>query len=317
MKILIVRLSAMGDVIHGLPVAANASAAGARVAWLTDGRYAPLLEGAPFLERVFLAPARSGRGPSGLIDLRRSLREWAPDVTIDVQGLWKSAVAARLARAPVIGFARGARREPASALLCQRRVEPAGRLRHVVDRNLALLEAAGIPVRQPAPDARFLLETPGPRAAEFLAGLPRPFALYHPGSARPEKAWGEENFAALARRLRRERGLFPVISWGPGDAERVERFRASLPDAVAIPALDYRDLAHVVAACALFVAGDTGPLHLADALGATTLGLYGPTDPARNGPYRRPDAALRYNPATPVEAVAARALQLLPGAPGP
>ena len=89
MKVLIVRLSAMGDIIHGLPVAANASAAGARVAWLTDRRYAALLEGAPFLERVFLAPARggSGRGTGSLLGLRRALREWAPDVTIDVQGL--------------------------------------------------------------------------------------------------------------------------------------------------------------------------------------------------------------------------------------
>ena len=320
MKILIVRLSAMGDIIHGLPVAANASAAGVRVGWLTDGRYAALLEGAPFLERLFLAPVRgadSGDGTGSLLGLRRAVREWAPDVTIDVQGLWKSAVAARLARAPVIGFSRSARREPSSAILCQRPVEPATRLRHIVDRNLSLLEAAGIVVREPAPDARFLLGRSSPRAAEFLAGLPGPFALYHPGSARAEKAWGEENFAALARLLRERAGLLPVISWGPGDSPRVERFRASLPGALPIPALDYRDLAHVIAASALFVAGDTGPLHLADALGAPTLGLFGPTDPGRNGPYRRPAAALRYNSATSVEAVAARALQLLRGAPEP
>lgn len=315
MKVLIVRLSAMGDIIHGLPVAANASAAGARVGWLTDSRYAALLEGAPFLERVFLAPARgnSGRGTGGLLDLRRALREWAPDVTIDVQGLWKSAVAARFARAPVIGFSRAARREPSSAILCQRPVEPASRLRHIVDRNLSLLEAAGIAVREPAPDARFLLGRSSPRAADFLAALPGPFALYHPGSARADKAWGEENFAALARLLREQRGLLPVISWGPGDLRRVERFRASLPDALPIPELDYRDLAQVIQTSALFVAGDTGPLHLADALGTPTLGLYGPTDPARNGPYRRPAAALRYNSSTSVEAVAARALQLLTG----
>ena len=104
-----------------------------------------------------------------------------------------------------------------------------------------------------------------------------------------------------------------MISWGPGDSPRVERFRARLPDALPIPDLDYRDLAHVIRTSALFVAGDTGPLHLADALGAPTLGLFGPTDPARNGPYRRPAAALRYNSSTSVEAVAARALQLLSG----
>ena len=73
-------------------------------------------------------------------------------------------------------------------MLCQHPVVPAARLRHIVDRNLSLLEAAGIVVREPAPDARFLLDRASPRAAEFLAALPGPFALYHPGSARAEKA---------------------------------------------------------------------------------------------------------------------------------
>ena len=313
MKLLIVRLSAMGDVIHGFPLAANAAAAGHEVAWLADTRYAGLLEGAPFLRRLFLLNTRRGGPPRRvrLLALRRELRAWAPDVTIDVQGLWKSSVAARLSGAPVVGFSWSARREPASVFLCDRGVAPRAAARHVVERNLALLEAAGIPVRSRAPDAAFLLARGSAAADEFLATLREPFALYHPGTARPEKAWGEERFAALARALASGGGLRPAISWGPGDEARVERLRALLPDAALLPPLDYPGLARVIHASALFVAGDTGPLHLADALGARTLGLYGPTDPARNGPYRSPGNAVRYNPSTPVEVVADRALRLL------
>jgi lipopolysaccharide heptosyltransferase I len=313
MKLLIVRLSAMGDILHGLPLAENARRAGARVAWLTQERYASLIEDAPFVEKVFMARNRREASSAGQrpFALRRALRAWKPDVTIDAQGLWKSAVAARLASAPVVGFSSSVRREPASALLCDRPVLPSARLRHVVDRNLALLEAAGLPIVTTAPRAGYLLERASPPASEFLDRQRRPFALYHPGSKRAEKAWGEDNFAALARRLFEERGLEPVISWGPGDEERVARFRAALPESALLPALDYHGLAHVIAASALFVGGDTGPLHLADALGVCALGLYGPTDPDRNGPYRRPEAALRYNSSTPVEAVAARALELL------
>ncbi|MFN2385365.1 MAG: glycosyltransferase family 9 protein, partial [Thermoanaerobaculia bacterium] len=231
MRLLIVRLSAMGDVIHGLPLAANAAAAGHEVGWLTGSRYAGLLEDAPFIRRLFLVDTRRGvpsRG-GGILAVRRELRAWAPELTIDAQGLWKSALAARLAPAPVIGFSRAERREPGSALLCHRIVAPARQGRHVVERNLSLLEAAGIPVRSPSPDAAFLLDRRSPEADAFLARIPAPFALYHPGTARAEKAWGEERFAELARTLGTRRGLTPVISWGPGDALRVERFREVLP----------------------------------------------------------------------------------------
>jgi len=319
MRILVVRLSAMGDIIHALPVAENARRAGARVAWLAEPEYAGLLEPAPFLDRLFLADTKRWRGHPlsvsarrELFALRRALCAWAPDVTIDTQGLWKSAFLSRQAGAPVVGFAASQRREPASSLLCARRVRPSPEARHVVDRNLALAEAAGVPVRARAPDAAFLLERPNPPpAAEFLSKLPRPFALYHPGAGRPEKAWGEENFARVAGRLLSERGLAPVISWGPGDEPRARRLAALLPGAAAAPPLDPVGLAHVIAASSLFVAGDTGPLHLADALGARTLALFGPTEPERNGPYRHPASALRYNASTSVEAVAGRAAELL------
>lgn len=318
MRILIVRLSAMGDIVHALPLAQNARASGAGVGWLVERSYAGLLESAPCLDRLFLADTKrwrrdpfSSSSRRERSDLKRALRSFAPDAAIDAQGLWKSALLARWAGSPVVGFSASERKERASAVLCDRQVRPSPALPHVVEKNLSLLEALGIAVRDRAPDARFLLQRASEEASRFLSRLPCPFALYHPGAGRAEKAWGEEKFAQVAARLLAARGLLPVISWGPGDEARVERLSALLPEAVVAPRLDFPGLAQVIAASTLFVAGDTGPLHLADALRARTLALFGPTDPARNGPYRRPASALRYTAFTSSETVAARALELI------
>ena len=293
MKLLLVRLSAMGDVIHALPLASSAAAAGATVGWVVERAFAGLLEGNPHCARVFVADTKAWRrralSPAtfaAVRALRRQLRAFAPDHTIDVQGLWKSALVARMAAAPVAGFAAGQRREGSSALLCDSAVEPGPDARHVVDRNLALLSAVGIPAAARAPDAEYLLARPSPEADAFVAAQPRPFAVFHPGAGREDKTWGEERFATLARALRARRGLHSVISWGPGDERRVDRLAALLPGASRPPLLDFPGLARLDAAAHLFVGGDTGPLHLADALGVPTLALFGPTDPQRNGPYR-------------------------------
>jgi heptosyltransferase-1 len=180
-----------------------------------------------------------------------------------------------------------------------------------VDRNLALAEAAGIAIGPRRPEADFLLARVAPEADAFLAAQKRPFAIYHPGAGRPEKAWGEARFAAVAELLAQERGLSAVVSWGPGDQERARKMSAMLPLARTLPLLSIPALARVVAASSLFVAGDTGPLHLADALGTRTLALFGPTDPARNGPYRSPRSAIRYDATTGAEEVARKAFEVL------
>ena len=293
MRLLIVRLSAMGDVIHALPLAANAAAAGETVGWVVERAFAGLLESNPHCARLFVADTRAWRRRpfsrdtlGGIRALRNALRAFAPDRTVDVQGLWRSAVIARMAGAPVAGFAAGERREAASALLCGIPVTPSRGARHVVDRNLALLCAVGIPATTRAPDAAYLLARPSPGADAFLATVPGPFAVLHPGAGRQEKVWGEERLARLGAALAERRGVHPVISWGPGDEARAERHAALLPRASRPPLLDFPGLARLYAASCLFVGGDTGPLHLADALGVPTLALFGPTDPGRNGPYR-------------------------------
>ena len=327
MRLLIVRLSALGDVVHALPLAANARAAGATVGWVVERGLAPVLEGNPAIERIFPAHTKGWRrNPLSLAHvtdvaaLRRSLLEFGADVVLDPQGLWKSAVISKLAGAPVVSFTRHYRREGSSSLLVDIPVPIPRDAVHVVDQNLLLLSALEIPIAAPAPDATYLLERPSPAAAPFLAGLGgRPFAVFHPGAAHPEKTWGEERHAALASAVRKESGLPPVISWGPGDEERTRRMARLLPDARILPPLDLPGLAHVIARASLFVAGDTGPLHLADALGVPTLGLFGPAArsrnvPERNRPYR--GHAMSYDAATPAGAVAARALEILREAAG-
>jgi heptosyltransferase-1 len=317
MKVLIVRLSSLGDVVHTLPLAANARRSGAQVYWVAEAAYRDLLKANPSIDRVFVADTKgwrrrpfSPRTFRQIAELRRDLSALAVDVTIDAQGLWKSALIARAAGAPVVGFCAGARREPTSAILGHRSVQPlAGG--HVVDQNLSLAEAAGLTVFERRPDARFLLARPSLSARDFLEGQARPFALYHPGARRPEKTWGEERFARLGDLLRTGSGLAPVVSWGPGDEGRAGRLAALLPGARLLPLLDLPALAHVMAAASLVVAGDTGPLHLADAVGARTLALFGPTDPGRNGPYGQPGSVVRYDSKTNAEEVAGKAIEVL------
>ena len=180
-----------------------------------------------------------------------------------------------------------------------------------MDQNLALLGPLGIPVRDSAPNARYLLESPRPAAESFCDALGSPFALLHPGASRAQKSWGEEQFAALARRLASRAGLATAISWGPGDEDRAERLARLIPEAGRIPRLDFAGLAHVMARCAVFIAGDTGPVHLADALGVPTLALFQPgarrNVPERNRPYR--GSWLRYDPGTDLETVVTKAIE--------
>ncbi len=316
MKILIVRLSALGDIVHTLPVAENAARAGAEVGWVVERLYRGLLESNPSVSTVFTADTRAWRerllsAPAEIGALRRALRSFAPEWTLDVQGLWKSALIAQLAGAPVLGFTAAERRESSSVLLSRRRVRPGPDARHVVDKNLWLAAAADLPIERRAPDARYLLGVASPEADAFLAKIPRPFALYHPGAGWPEKTWGEERFAELARLLAREDGLAPIISWGPGDEERAALLARLVPEATAIPRLDFVGLARVFAASALFVAGDTGPLHLADALGVPVVAVFRVTDPARNGPYGQPQSVVCGGRGATVEAVAEAARKAL------
>ncbi|HET9794329.1 MAG TPA: glycosyltransferase family 9 protein [Thermoanaerobaculia bacterium] len=293
MNVVIVRLSAMGDVIHSLPLAANLARAGHRVAWAVEKPFAPLLAGNPSVALVIDVQTRRWRrrpwrsaAYAEIGSARSALRAFGADAVLDPQGNEKSWAVAQFARAPRVVLDDRSVRGNWTRRLSAVRVRPGDSARHVTDRVMALLAPLGVPVRKAAPDARYLLAGEHREADAFLARLPRSFALYHPGAGWANKSWGEERFAALAERVRTARGISPVVSWGPGDEPRAEALSRRL-GAPSIPPLDFRGLARVAAGAAFFAAGDTGPLHLADALGVPTVALFGPTDPVRNGPYRR------------------------------
>jgi heptosyltransferase-1 len=298
-RIALVKLSSLGDVIHALPVAATLRTARpqARLTWIVERREAALLAGHPALDEVIVADTRGwrrARRPAALraaladaAALRRRLAAARFDVAVDLQGLLKSGVLAAATRAPLrIGFAAGWGREPLSALFTNRRVMPPAAARHVVEQYLALLAPLGITERR----LEFALPvTPAAETAmdEWLAaaGL-KPhgrLVVLNPGAGRPDKRWPVAHFADLARRLH-DADARAVVTWGPGEEADARAIAAASPATLA-PPTDLRALPALLRRVNVMVAADTGPLHMAAALGTPCIGLYGPTSAVRNGPY--------------------------------
>jgi ADP-heptose:LPS heptosyltransferase len=298
LKALLVRLSSIGDVVHTLPALAALHRHGWEAGWLVEPPSRVLLDENPLLAQVIAAPSRKAFGWGQALRVLRALRAERYDAALDFQGLWKSAAWARLSGARrVVGWEGRARREPSSAVLVGERARRSGG-GHVIDKNLGLLRPLGI-------DAVGLREFPLPfspdavaRVDAFVAGLGEgaPVVL-NPGGGWASKLWPAERFGELARGLR-ALGLRPLVSWGPGEEGLADRVVAASGGA-AVPSfptslLDYVELAR---RARLVVAADTGPLHLACAVGTPVVALFGPTDPARNGPFAPEDVVIRRTPA--------------------
>ena len=300
MKLLLVRLGSLGDLVHALPVASalRETFRDARVDWLVDARHAPFLDLVPVIDRRIVlgsrgGPLRTSAGP-GVLATIRSLRRERYDAAIDLQGLIKSAVLARASGAArVIGFARRHLRERAASFFYTERCDPGGAA-HVVDKNLALLRAFEI---DDAP-RRFPIAVPESAAASAVRDAGRlsgriGYALLNPGAGWPNKCWPPDRFGGLAAWLARQHGLRPVVAWGPGEKALARRVvEASRGEAVAAPPTGIGDLLALARGARLVVSGDTGPLHLAAAVGAPVVALFGPTNPARNGPWDVADVSV-------------------------
>ena len=234
----------------------------------------------------------------------RALRRSRYDVALDFQGLWKSAAWARLAGARrVLGYDRHWRREGASVLLVPERVTPPPSLAHVIDKNLALLRALGI---EAAGARTFPLPPLERQSAAVGAGLRQlainnddsdALVVLNPGGGWSGKLWPAARFGELARALRL-RGFRALVTWGPGEEDLAERVVAA-SDGAAVRCFPTTllELGALARRARLFVAADTGPLHLACALGAPVVALFGPTDPARNGPFADDDLVVSRRPA--------------------
>jgi heptosyltransferase I len=297
LKALLVRLSSIGDVVHTLPALAALHRHGWEAGWLVEPPSRVLLEDNPLLAQVIAAPSRRAFGGGSALRALKALRSQRYDAALDFQGLWKSAAWARLSGAArVVGWERRSRREPSSSLFLTESVARSGG-GHVIDKNLALLRPLGI-------ESVGLREFPLPfseasvaRVDAGLSGLGGGgFVLLNPGGGWASKLWPAELFGALAKGLR-GLGLRPLVSWGPGEEGLADRV-VQASDGAAVRSfpttlLDYVEIAR---RARLVVAADTGPLHLACAVGTPVVALFGPTDPARNGPFAAEDAVVRHAP---------------------
>jgi heptosyltransferase-1 len=289
-RVLIVRLGSLGDIVHALPAAAalRRVAPHARIDWLVDAQHRELLDLVPIIDEPIVLGART---LTGWLDITRVLRARGYDVAVDLQGLLKSAVLARASGARrVLGFSIWHLRERTARPFYSETAAPDA-AEHVVRKNLALVAALGVETDR--------LEFPlAARESPALAEVTRvargaAFALVNPGAAWPNKRWPPDRFGALAATLRNRFGLMPVVLWGPGE-EALARsvVAASSGTAVVAPRTAISDLVQLARAASLMVSGDTGPIHIAAAVGTPVVGLYGPTSPARNGPWSPADVCL-------------------------
>lgn len=312
-RALIVRLGAMGDVLHALPAVAMLRRAlpEAWIGWVIERRWRELLcapevelagsrsAGRPLVDEVHLADTRLWRKhPLGAETRRefqaaiRGMRAQEYDAALDLQGAIKSAVLAKLSGAQrTLGFRHP--REAVARWLYNSVAD--GRAVHVIEQNVELvqrwLEEIGLSRATPTLQAGAAL-LPRDKASEAwleetlkAMGLERrAIAILNPGAGWGAKQWAASRYGELARALG-ARGLRSVVNYGPGEESLArEAMAASAGQAVAL-SCSLSELLALARRSALFVGGDTGPMHLAAMLGVKTVALFGPTDPARNGPY--------------------------------
>ncbi len=284
-RVLVLRLSALGDVIHTIPAVAGLREL--KVQWVVEAPYRELVEIVAGVETIPVRYRKWGKSLStSRGDIAAAVRAMrGADVSIDFQGLVKSAALGVLAGAKTrIGFDRHAIREKPALLFTNRKVH-VDISKHVIDQNIELA-LSGVTGSQPvtgrAESPALQKETGNwsafPQNTNLDAFTGK--IVFLPGAGKPNKLWPVERFRELARHV----GSDAVAVWGPGERELAEATGAGVA-----PPTNLRELAFILQQARVVIGGDTGPLHLAAALGTKVIGLYGPTDPRRNGPYGQLD----------------------------
>jgi heptosyltransferase-1 len=305
-RIALVRLSALGDVVHALPLAhaLRCHWPGCELTWIVERREEAIVVGNPDLDHVVPVDTRlwrrEFRHPGGALavaakvrGLVRRLRAGRFDVALDVQGNIKSGLITAFTRAPVrVGFALRHCRERANALFTNRRVALPARPIHVVEENLALL--AGLGIDRAAVGAPAFPVPVDPAAEGVIARVlekegvkpETPLVVLNPGAGRANKRWGVDAHRRVGDALARRLGGRLVVAWGPGEGDLARAVAEGLAGSPLVPPpTSIPEMVALLRRASLVVGGDTGPVHIAAVLGVPTIGLYGPTDPRRTGPH--------------------------------
>lgn len=310
-SLLIVRLSAMGDIIHTLPAAAALRQAFPNVTlgWVVEERWAELL--------CTLRHPRSGpRSPQRpLVDRVHSVNtaEWRHamlsfntwqqvavglshlrgvkyDAAIDFQGAVRSALLSRWSGAPII-YGNAQPRENAASMFYTRKVLTGGV--HVVEQALSLA-AALIPTPTIEPEIEFPVDPDAETKITPLVTDKKPFVILNPGAGWGAKRWPAERYGQVAKALANiEDGLNFLVNYGPGEEELALAVEAASDGAAQKVSCSVAELIALTRRASLFIGGDTGPMHLAAALKIPVVAIFGPTNPARNGPFGTRSIVLR------------------------
>ncbi|HPM76142.1 MAG TPA: glycosyltransferase family 9 protein [bacterium] len=298
-SILIVKLGAVGDCIHALvPLRALRLAfPQARIGWLVEGKSKEVVIGHEDLDLVHIWDRKqssrdflAGHPLRAWSEIRRVINEMRAaeyEVAIDFQNLFKSGFFAwQSGAATRIGFSR---LREGNFLFTNRRVPAGNAVGHMVQRYLKLLEPLGISSENtPLAKPIFIPNEKKTIVDEYwrkYIGTANVVAL-NPAASQSYKLWPPERYAAVADRLAREYGMQPIIIWGPGE-ERLAHTILDLMQTSGLPAppTTIKELAYLLSRCAMYVGNDTGPMHLAAAMGIAVVGLFGPTEERRVGPW--------------------------------
>ena len=288
-RILICRLSHIGDCILTLPMVDHLRTTFPKswIAWAVESPTDQLLRDHSQVDQLIKIPKRWLKSPKAIVQVRRELRSHSFDLALDPQSLTKSSMLAWLSGAKQrVGFSGQHGRELST---WQNNVKVTPTTTHLVDRSLELLKPLGIEIS----NAKFRLpirDTANCYVDQFLterALLDSPFMVLNPGASWPSKRWNNQRFGQVAKDIHDRTGISTLVTWA-GDAESqmaTEVCQASDGAAIMAPKTDLQQLAVILQRAHLFLGCDTGPLHLAAAMGTTCVGLYGPTRPEDSGAY--------------------------------
>src|SRR5215469_5392709 len=281
---LVVRLGSLGDIVHAFPAVAalRESFPKAEIVWLTHPRWRELVESGELVSETWEIETRS---IASVRDILARVRTKSFTAAIDYQGLWKSAALPFLGRVPRrIGFSSHSVREFGVPLLYTARVH--GVEAHIADQNGELSQRAGARSGV-APFSLSLPFVSEEAALQFPESKMDRYIVLSPGGGWRSKCWPPERYGSLCELISTKLGLQCILNQGPDDEEYIAAIKAASGDSAPMASnSSLQQLMTLLRNALCVVGGDTGPLHLAVALGTPVVALFGPTDPARNGPYR-------------------------------